>query len=375
VTDRVTAVDRTTFNRNSGAVAQAVGEVAIRVPQLGELCVLLLDENPDKRPSASEALWTLLKGTTAAAEGLTLQPQYDPVLQQNAISLSKSNDVATLVSGLLRDDDILGMEAAVGRLNEILVQEPSKRASMGEIYATPAGRMSGLSAICSCLSKGSPLAQHRAAAAMRNALLDERNDVKVIEADVAVLCAAVVMGTPPTQANAAAALGNVCCTSGAGRTYVLTTSGKLAQSAILEAATAVRNACINHNGNRNEVMKARGVLAFVHVLQDRGNVPSSLRERHVTMLENVVGALRNACNQHNGNCMQLAEGEGISVAVLMLANSPQSVLDQAVGLIRNACIGYFGNKDHINRCGGFWNLDIVAAIRYATIGHDGNLFP
>jgi len=252
------------------------------------------------------------------------------------------------------------MEAAAGRLNEILVQEPAKRLSMGDTYATPVGRMSGLSALAACLSRGSPLAQHRAAAAFRNALLAEENDAKLLEADVIVLCAAVVMGTPPTQANAAAALGNVCCSSGNGRNFVLATGGvgalaalilsctrfggaeKLAQSAIPEAAAAVRNACFNHKGNRDEVMRARAVGAFVDVLRDHSHVPQSLRERHATMLEHVLGALRNACNQHNGNCMQLAEAEGVGAAVELLVHRhhvTQGVLGQAVGLIRNACVG------------------------------------
>ena len=87
------------------------------------------------------------------------------------------------VAGLLRDGDVLAMEAAAGRLNEILVQEPAKRLSMGDTYATPVGRMSGLSALAACLSRGSPLAQHRAAAAFRNALLAEENDAKLLEAD------------------------------------------------------------------------------------------------------------------------------------------------------------------------------------------------
>jgi len=65
VGDRVAAGDRTPFNRNSGAVAQAVGETCIKAPELGELCVLLLDEEPARRPSSSEALWKLLKGRSA----------------------------------------------------------------------------------------------------------------------------------------------------------------------------------------------------------------------------------------------------------------------------------------------------------------------
>ena len=50
---------------------------------------------------------------------------------------------------------------------------------MREIYATPSGRVSGVSAMCLCLNQGTPQAQHNAAAAIRTALLDDHNDSHV----------------------------------------------------------------------------------------------------------------------------------------------------------------------------------------------------
>jgi hypothetical protein len=46
------------------------------------------------------------------------------------------------------------------------------------------------------------------------------------------------------------------------------------------------------------------------------------------MQENVVGALRNVCNQHNGNCMHLSEVEGLQAA-MRLCLSPPNVQEQA----------------------------------------------
>jgi hypothetical protein len=57
VVDRVPG---SAFSRNQGAVAQAVAEVGIRDPALGILCRLLLEVDPEKRPSGVLLCWSLV---------------------------------------------------------------------------------------------------------------------------------------------------------------------------------------------------------------------------------------------------------------------------------------------------------------------------
>lgn len=54
VTDRAPG---STFARNQGAVAQAIAEVAIKDPDMGDLVHLLLEKDSAKRPSAYEIMW------------------------------------------------------------------------------------------------------------------------------------------------------------------------------------------------------------------------------------------------------------------------------------------------------------------------------
>jgi len=52
------------------------------------------------------------------------------------------------------------------------------------------------------------------------------------------------------------------------------TSTSLLNSAILEAASAVRNACIGHAANQDDLMKSKGVASFVKVLACDSHVPT-----------------------------------------------------------------------------------------------------
>ena len=73
------------------------------------------------------------------------------------------------------------------------------------------------------------------------------------------------------------------------------------------------------------------------------------------MQEQVVGALRNVCNQHTGS-MHFAECDGVSSMMRLLSSPSDIVQEEVVGLIRNACVGYYGNKDHMTQCGAFWSF-------------------
>jgi serine/threonine protein kinase len=393
-----------TLAKSEGAVAQAVAEVAIKDIKLGKLCRVLLDMDPSKRPTASEALWKYMKGLVGVA---SLDPEALSASDMaNVTSLGKSNDVPTLISAILKDGSNQACEAASLRLHEILYYEPAKRQSMLDIYKTPFGSMTGLAVLSHCMAKGSPLAQQRAASATRNALLDDEVEQHVGLPEIQALVAAVIMGTPHTQSNAAAALANVCSTrkqardnfnaaGGMGALAALIasissqqmSSTGLLNSSILEAASAVRNACIGHAPNRDDLMKAQAVSSFVKILACDSHVPASLREKQITMHEQVAGALRNACNQHTGNCMQFSEADGVSVMMRLLSSPSVAVQEEVVGLIRNACIGYPGNKDQLTSCGAFWSFvqmlnqaslaanvreEIVSAVHYGTVSHDVN---
>jgi len=392
-----------TFGKSQGAVAQAVAEVTIKETRLGKLCLVLLEADPTKRPSAAETLWKHMRGFA----GVSIQEvPLSAADFANISSLGKSNDVPTLISAILKDGSFQAKESAATRLNEILYYEPAKRICMKDIYATPYGRMSGMAALCNCVLKGSPLAQQKAASAIRNALLDDEMEQHTGLEEIQALVAAVVSGTSKTQSNAAAALANVCSTrkqarvdlnaaGGMGALAALIasctsqsmTSTSLLNSAILEAASAVRNACIGHAANREDLMKSKGVASFVKVLACDSHVPAFLREKQMGMQEQVAGALRNACNQHTGNCMQLSEAEGVPSMMRLLASPSVNVQEEVVGLIRNACVGYYGNKDQMTYCGAFWSFaqmlnqasladvvreEIVSAVRYATVGHEIN---
>jgi len=187
-----------TFGRSLGAVAQAVAEVAIKDSALGSLARTLLEVDKAKRPTAMEALWKHLRGAHVSQ----LIPAMRPLTSHemaNVSSLSKSNDIPTLLSAVLKEGEYQAMEAAIARLNEILYHEPGKRASMREVYATQFGRLSGIAAMCMCLAKGSPPAQHSAAAAIRTTMLDDDNDEHVSLTDVEIIVSAVIMGTAQTQ--------------------------------------------------------------------------------------------------------------------------------------------------------------------------------
>ena len=393
-----------TFGKSQGAVAQAVAEVTIKDTTLGKLCRNLLEIDPAKRPSAAETLWKHMKGF-ATVHSLD-RPPLTKAEMSNVSSMGKSNDLPTLISAILKDGAFQAAEAAAARLHEILFYEAGKRICMKDTYATPFGRMSGMAALCYCVTKGSPLAQQRAASAIRNALLDDAIEQYTGVEQIRALVASVVMGTPHTQGNAAAALANVCATrrkarddlnsvGGMGALAALIasctgrsmTSVSLLNSPMLEAASAVRNACIGHAANRDDLMRSKGVASFVHVLACQAHAPASLREKQSIMYEQVAGALRNACNQHTGNCMQLSQAEGILAVVPLLSTATVNVQVEVVGLIRNACVGYFGNKDHMTYAGGFWSMaqmlnntnlseavteEIVSAVHYATVGHQIN---
>jgi len=391
------------FGKSQGAVAQAVAEVTIKDTMLGKLCRNLLEMEPAKRPTAAEILWKHMKGF-AAVQSFDPPPLTKEEMS-NVSSMGKSNDLPTLISAILKDGAFQAAEAAAARLHEITFFEPAKRNCMKDVYATPFGRMSGMAALCHCVAKGSPLAQQRAASAIRNALLDDELEQHTGLDEIRSLVASVVMGTSPTQSNAAAALANVCTgrrarcdlnsAGGLGALAALIasctgqtmTSTSLLNSPMLEAASAVRNACIGHAANRDDFMKSKGVASFVQVLSCDHHVPPSLRERQSMMHEQVAGALRNACNQHTGNCMQLSEADGVSVVMPLLSSAPVNVQVEVVGLIRNACVGHFGNKDQLTYCGGFWSMaqmlsqpnlaeavteEIVSAVHYGAVGHQVN---
>ena len=91
-------------------------------------------------------------------------------------------------------------------------------------------------------------------------------------------------------------------------------------------------------------MKSQGVSSFVKILACDSHVPASLRDKQTIMHEQVAGALRNACNQHTGNCMQFAEADGVNCMMRLLSSASVTVQEEVVGLIRNACVGYHGNK-------------------------------
>ena len=135
------------------------------------------------------------------------------------------------------------------------------------------------------------------------------------------------------------------------------------QGAMLEAAMAIRNGCIGNRDTRQDLADAGGIEVLIKAVSICGEkVPASLRERKLQTEENLAGALRNACNQHNKNCMQLAECEGISV-LMRLLNGTGSVQEQVAGLIRNACIGYHGNKGQMTKCGAYWCMVQVKSIQ------------
>lgn len=274
----------------------------------------------------------------------------------NLSALAKSPDIPTLISAILKKDAFKGMEVAINRLSEILLGEPTKRATMREVYATPFGpKMTGLTALCTCIERGTPFAQQRGAAAFRTAMLDDDNETHVTAANVEVLVQAVIMGNKQTQAQSAAALANVMANHAASRqalhmfggigaltALLVSTSG--VQGPMCEAAMAIRNACIGNGDNRHDLSASGGVIALVNAVEICGQkVVGPLRERKILTEENLAGALRNACNQHNENCMQLSECEGISL-LMRLLSGPFNVQEQVVGLVRNACIGYYGNK-------------------------------
>jgi len=392
------------FGKSQGAVAQAVAEVTIKDTKLGKFCRVLLEIDPCKRPTASE---TLLKHMRGFANVTSLEvPCLSASEMSNVSSLGKSNDVPTLISAILKDGSFEASEAASERLNDILYHEPAKRICMKDIYATPFGRMSGMAALCHCVGKGSPLAQQRSASAIRNALLDDEMEQHAGLAEIQALVGGVIVGTPQTQSNAAAALANVCATRSQARDYLKAAGGMgalaaliasctgqsmtgtgLLNSAILEAASAVRNACIGHAANREDLMKSQGVSSFVKILACDSHVPASLRDKQTIMHEQVAGALRNACNQHTGNCMQFAEADGVNCMMRLLSSASVTVQEEVVGLIRNACVGYHGNKNQLTFCGAFWSFaqmlnqpsladsvreEIVSAVHYGTVGHEVN---
>jgi serine/threonine protein kinase len=392
------------FSKSQGAVSQAVAEVTIKDTKLGKFCRVLLEIDPCRRPSASETLLKHVRGFTCVT---SLEvPCLSASEMSNVSSLGKSNDVPTLISAILKDGSFEACEAAAERLNEILYHEPAKRICMKDIYATPFGRMSGMAALCHCVAKGSPLAQQRSASAIRNALLDDAMEQHAGLAEIQALVGGVIMGTPQTQSNAAAALANVCATRAQARDHLKAAGGMgalaaliasctsenmtgtgLLNSAILEAASAVRNACIGHAANRNDLMKSQGVSSFVKILACDSHVPTFLREKQMIMHEQVAGALRNACNQHTGNCMQFAEADGVNCMMRLLASASVNVQEEVVGLIRNACVGYQGNKNQLTFCGAFWSFaqmlnqmsladsvreEIVSAVHYGTVGHEVN---
>ena len=392
------------FGQSQGTVAQAVAEVMIKNAKMGKLCRVLLEIDPAKRPTSSEVLLKYMRNFSC----LTVfeSRQLSITERHNVNSLAKSNDIPTLISAILKDGVFEACEAAAARLHEILYFEPTKRVSMKEVYATPFGRQSGLESLCHCATRGSPLAQQRAASAIRNALLDDDVENCIGMEEIRALTAAVIMGTPQTQLNAAAALANACATRKESRDYLHSvggmgalaalissctsetmTSTSILNSAITEAASAVRNACIGHAANREAFMKSRGVTTFVSVLNCDSPVPSSLREKHFAMQEQVVGALRNVCNQHTRNCMHFAECDGVSSMMRLLSSPSDIVQEEVVGLIRNACVGYYGNKDHMTQCGAFWSFSqmmndptlsvavrdgIISTVRYASVGHEVN---
>jgi hypothetical protein len=360
------------------------------------LCRVLLEVEPSKRPTAMEVLSQHMRGLTEVPFSDIIPLTATEISEVK--SLGKSNDIPTLISAILKDGAFQACEAASARLNEILYQEPAKRICMSDVYSTPFGRMTGMTALCQCLIRGSPLAQQRAASAIRNALLEDENERHMGLAEIQALVAALTTGTPTTQGNAAAALANVCATQKQMRDYVNLTGGigalaalvascttehmtstNLLNGAILEAASAVRNACIGHAANRDDWMKSQGVEAFVKVLNCSSQVPANLREKQLMMQEQVAGALRNACNQHTGNCMLFNESDGVPSMMRLLTSPSPSVQEEVVGLIRNSCVGYYGNKDHMAYCGVFWSFsqmlnqpslaravkeEIVSAIHY-----------
>jgi hypothetical protein len=173
---------------------------------------------------------------------------------------------------------------------------------MREVYSTPFGRMTGITAICACIQRGNPSAQARGAAALRTALLDDDNESYVVKSDVEILIAAVIMGNSQTQAHAAAALANVCNNYPPSRDAVFEYGGIGALTALIvnsfsheipgvkcpglhgpvvEAAAAIRNACIGHAGNRDEVMARGGIKALVTALASDTKVPASFKDRQV----------------------------------------------------------------------------------------------
>ena len=85
--------------------------------------------------------------------------------------------------------------------------------------------------------------------------------------------------------------------------------------------------------------------------------------------------------------MQFAEADGLNCMMRLLSSASVTVQEEVVGLIRNACVGYHGNKNQLTFCGAFWSFaqmlnqpsladsvreEIVSAVHYGTVGHEVN---
>jgi serine/threonine protein kinase len=105
-----------TFARNQGAVAQAIAEVGIKDTDLGDLVRILFEADCDKRPTAHEVLWKHLKHLpfqVPPEKPLPVVPADLAKIQATHLSaLSKSPDIPTLVSAILRKDDFKMMEVS-----------------------------------------------------------------------------------------------------------------------------------------------------------------------------------------------------------------------------------------------------------------------
>eukprot|EP00960_Hanusia_phi_P045360 757182-Hanusia_phi.AAC.4 len=389
------------FALSQGTITQTIGEVTMKHEPLGALAEFLLEYDASKRPCAVEALGKLRKEISANLKIQEFVPDYDERDIANARFLSRSNDIPSLVTSITNDQLVLGKEYAAGKLSEILAQEKSKRLTMKNLFATNRGKVSGISALCDCLLKGETNAQQHAAAAVRTTLLEDGMENHLSFSDFEIIVAALTMGSVHTQMHAAAAISNACFRGDECREHLFQAHGigalcaiisnsitgrsNLAHSLTIEACSAVRNACISHKGNQDALMQAQGVELLIKVIQAEAHA-SHAKEKKTLLHEMVAGALRNACNQHSGNCMTFAKAMGMQ-AMMSLIFSSRSVQIEVICVIRNACIGYYENKNQLSSCGAFWNFaqilnshpdnqniceEAVSAIRYGIVGHNTN---